>query len=472
MKINIQKTLKSKAELLILPVFKDKKLPEEFQKFTTKEFKGEEGQTIQTQIDIKGYPSRLLVLGMGEKASLQKFAGKAGKFAKAEKLENLAIQIPEEMSDDISRIYELLLMSQYEYTKYKTKEKKSPPAYKLKAITFITSKTEKTLKKSLKEAEVRAEASALTKDLINSPSNYVDAAYMAKEARKIARENGYKIAVLTEKELKKMKWGGLLSVNQGSKKPAQVVVLEYKGGKRKEKPIAIVGKGILFDAGGLNLKPTNYIETMHQDMGGAGTVFGVFKALKKLGIKKNVLGIIPLAENLVSADSYKPSDIITMLNGKTCEITNTDAEGRLILADGITYATKLKAAEIITIATLTGAVEIALGNRYAGLITNKDELADKMREAGEKVGELAWQLPLHDDYRKKLDSEIADLTNCDITERGAGTAKGGAFLEKFVEDTPWCHIDIGGVAFTKAPQDHQQKGATSHGMGMLLEYLS
>jgi len=195
------------------------------------------------------------------------------------------------------------------------------------------------------------------------------------------------------------------------------------------------------------------------------------KTLDKLKIKKNVIGIMPLAENMVSGNAYKPSDIIKMFNGKTVEITNTDAEGRIVLADAITYATKLKPSKIITIATLTGAVAVALGNRYSGIISNTKETVDELIKAGEEVGELFWELPLHDDYKETIESDIADFKNCDISDREAGSAKGAAFLEPFFEDYPWAHIDIGGTAFTSKPEDFQSKGATAHGLRALVKFL-
>ena len=262
-------------------------------------------------------------------------------------------------------------------------------------------------------------------------------------------------------------------MNQGAVKEAQCVILKYFGADdKKEKPIVIVGKGVIFDTGGYNLKPTNNIETMHQDMAGAATVLGIFKILKGLRIKKNIIGITPMAENLVSAEAYRPSDIIKMYSGKTVEITNTDAEGRLILADAITHATKLNPEAIITIATLTGAVAVALGDRYAGLISNNTKLRKELQNAGHEVNDLGWPLPLHPDFKIKFNSEVADIRNCDIgTQRLAGSSKGASFLERFVDGKKWCHIDIGGTAFTSDPLEYQSKGATAHGFRMLVRFL-
>jgi leucyl aminopeptidase len=295
---------------------------------------------------------------------------------------------------------------------------------------------------------------------------------MSAEAHKIAKENKYKIAVFGDKELKKMGWGGLLAVNQGSSKEAKVIVLEYDGGSKKEKPIALVGKGILFDAGGYNLKPKDHIETMHQDMAGGAVLLGIFKLLKKLNIKKNLVAVIPIAENLIGGNAYRPSDIIKTLSGLTVEITNTDAEGRLILGDGVTYALQFDPECVITIATLTGAIMVALGDRYAGLMGNDKELINAIKNAGDDVDDLGWEMPIHRDFKKKMDSEIADLKNADLgTSKLAGSQKGAAFIERFVENKKWCHIDIASTAFTHDPKDYEEKGATGAGLRMLLKFL-
>jgi len=211
---------------------------------------------------------------------------------------------------------------------------------------------------------------------------------------------------------------------------------------------------------------------MHQDMAGCATVLGIFSVLKKLGIKRNVIGIAPIAENLISDKAYRPSDIIKMYSGKTVEITNTDAEGRLVLADAITYATEFEPESIITIATLTGAVGVALGNRYAGLIGNDIPLRKALEKAGREVDDLGWPLPLPSDYKKKMDSKIADMRNADLgSSREAGSSKGAAFLERFVGKNKWCHIDIGGTAYTDDPKDYEGLGATGHSVRMLLNYL-
>jgi len=487
MKIKLQKKIKSNTGMLVIPVFEGdikklpKKYPEEVLSFIRKrikedDFKGTAKESFVGYLDVKSLPGKLLVIGAGEEGKFdrveaRKFGAKVGKAAISKKAEELTIVFPELFAKYAEEIFEGVLLTQYKYDEYKTEKDKKKKKHELKLVSVVASKGAKEISKDFDKAKLIAAAADYTKKLVNRPSNKVDAEYVARKAREIAKDNKYKLALFGDKELKKMGWGGLLAVNQGSKKDARAVVLEYQGSKvKKEKPIVIVGKGILFDAGGYNLKPTNYIETMHQDMAGAATVLGVFTVLKKLGIKRNVVGIIPCAENLISEKAYKPSDIIKVYSGDTVEITNTDAEGRLVLADGITYGTKLNPDVIITIATLTGAVAVALGERYAGLFSNNDDLLGELKGAGDYTDDLGWGLPIHDDYRKRIESKIADLKNCDL-KRTVGASTAAAFLEKFVDKNKWCHIDIGGTAFTEDPKEYEQKGATAHGLRMLLRFL-
>jgi len=480
MKIQVKRKLVVKKSVLIVPIFKDqpKKLPKFFPKEVktflsqlegTKDFLGKENQSETTYVESKDFSGKIIVIGLGEqkkynKKKAREIGATIGKTINSGKAANSFLLLLDEMEVSSYEFIEGVLMSEYRIDSLKTKKIKKE---KEKTLSIISGKN---FTEDVKKAQVVVDGLNYTKDLVNKPANIVNANYFAKDARKLARENGYKVAIFGDKELKKMKWGLLLAVNQGSEGEAKCVVLEHKGGKKNEKPIVIVGKGIIFDSGGYNLKPTRYIETMHQDMAGGGTVMGLFKVLKKLGIKKNVIGIIPLAENMIDNKAYRPSDILKSYSGKTVEITNTDAEGRLVLADGITYGIGFKPKLIITIATLTGAVGTALGNRYAGLLGNDVEAIKAMQKAGSEVDELGWTLPLPSEYKKRLNSKLADMRNHDLG-REAGCSLGAAFLERFVEKNKWCHIDIGGTAFTEKPKVYQQMGATGHGYKMLLEFL-
>lgn len=486
MQIKIHKKIKLDSGLLLAPIFKDqlKNIPGFFPKtvasFITERvkkahFKGKKAEFVDTFISEKNLPDQILLAGLGDgKKYNSRFArelgGKIGKYALAHKIKELSVLLNEGMVDFSEEFLQGLMMVQYTFDHFKNQKKE--PTVKLERLDLISETGSRPIENAASKAELVMRGINLTRDLVNYPSNVVNGERLAKEARLIAHENKYKIVILGNKELEKLGCGGILAVNKGSKNDAKLIVLEYDGGKRKEKPIVLIGKGVIFDTGGLNLKPTNSIEEMHQDMAGGATVLGIFKILKQLGIKKNVIGVIPVVENMVSETSYRPSDIVKMFSGKTVEITNTDAEGRMILADAITYGAKLNPEFMITVATLTGAVAIALGDRYCGLMGNDPKVRSALQKAGRAVDDLGWPLPIHRDFKKKMKSEIADLRNYDPgTGRYAGSEKGAAFLENFVEKNRWCHIDIGGTAFTDDPKEYETKGATAHSFRMLVRFL-
>jgi leucyl aminopeptidase len=484
MKIKIETAVKSNKGLIVFPLFQEnlKKLPkncsEKVKKFVktqvkAKDFEGKDSEHLFTYIDDQ----KTLVLGAGETKKFstklaRELGAKIGKSVKGYKVTELTVVLHDDFECFEQEIIEGILMTQYVFDTFKTSDKKNKKK-ELEKINLIVSKSTKNLRKSVDNAIDIVNSIDLVKDLVNSPANYIDSEYLAKEAKRIAKENKYKIRVMGKRELTKLKAGGILAVNKGCDRDPKLIVLEYRGANSsKEKPVVLIGKGVIFDTGGYNLKPTGGMETMQQDMAGAATVLGVFNTLKKLGIKRNVYGIMPVVENLVNEEAYRPSDIITMLSGKTVEVTNTDAEGRMILADALYYGSELNPEFMLTIATLTGAVSVALGDRYCGLMGNNDDVVRKFIDAGNEVDELAWQLPIHNDYRKKMDSEVADFKNYDRgTGRRAGTAKAAAFLEKFVNKKDWVHVDIGGTAFTTDPKPYEQKGATAHGLRMILKML-
>lgn len=487
MKIQFNKKLGLDKGIFVVPVFQEdlkKKnnqhanVVNDFISFAIKSenFKADFGETFFTHVNEKNFPPKLLIIGAGqfEKLSANKariLGAKIAKVAKQTKCEELSFQMLPQLEEFIEELTEGLLFIQYDVGVQKNKSKK--PNAAIKIIEFITEGNTKNLESKTSKAQDIAEAVTFVKDLVNNPSNVVTIDYMAKAAEKVAKDNKYKINVLGIKEFTKAHWGGVLAVNQGSDNEPKCVVMEYSGASNpKEKPIVIIGKGVVFDAGGYNIKLTGSIETMHQDMAGAAAVYGVMSLLKKFGIKKNVVAITPIVENLINAKAFRPSDIITMLSGHTVEITNTDGEGRLILADAITYGQEFDPKYMLSIATLTGAVSIALGDRYAGILGNSTELQDMLSNAGKQVDELVWSLPIHPDFKKKLNSTVADLKNRDpATFRLAGTAKGAAFLGNFYGKKEWCHIDIGGTAFTSDPQEFQTMGATAHGLRLLLRFI-
>ncbi len=486
--INLENKIATGNHVLVVPVFEGefkktvKDLPKKISEFLAKvegnkEFTGKKGEKIYTYVEDANLPAKLLLIGLGKKENFKYRVAKEsgaiiGKNLKAVKAKEAEMFLPDEVKHLAAVFLEGLFLSQYEVDKMKTKFTKKEDL-KIEKLSILTEMKKPEFEKALDRAKMMTETADYIKDLVNSPSNIIDTNYLANEAAKIAKENGYNVEILRKKELEKIKAGGILAVNQASKKEPGLFVLEYKGAKNKdERPIAIVGKGIVFDTGGVNLKPGQHMNEMHQDMAGSAVVLGLFKILKKLGIQKNVIGVGALAENSVGSDSYKPSDIITMLSGITVEVNNTDAEGRLVLGDGVTYSLKYNPKSIFTIATLTGAVYVALGHKYSGLISNDGKIRRDILQAGREVDDLGWPLPLHPEYKKAMESKIADIRNDDReTARGAGSSKGAAFIEKFVDKHDWCHIDIASTAFADMPKPYESKGATASGFYMLLRYL-
>ena len=293
---------------------------------------------------------------------------------------------------------------------------------------------------------------------------------MAKYAKELSKI-GVKVDVLGEKEMTKLGFGALLGVGQGSVRESQLVVMKWMGGKKDEKPIAVVGKGVTFDTGGINIKPSNGMEDMKYDMAGSGVVLGLMQSLAMRKAKVNVIGVMALAENMPSGSAQRPSDVVTSLSGQTIEVLNTDAEGRLVLADALWYTQdKFKPQYIIDLATLTGAITVALGYEYAGLFSNDDKLCDMLTAAGTAVGEPLWRLPMGKAYDKDINSDVADVKNVG-SGRGAGSITAAHFLERFVNKTPWAHLDIAGMAWDKAAKPLTGKGATGYGVRLLNEFL-
>ncbi|MEM1282985.1 MAG: leucyl aminopeptidase, partial [Chlamydiota bacterium] len=310
-----------------------------------------------------------------------------------------------------------------------------------------------------------------TRDLVNDNADVVTPQYLVKCARSLSRKYGKLSATIFDKKrLEKEKMGLILAVNRGSAGDPALIMMKYRGNPKSKDHTVIVGKGVTYDTGGLNLKPTGSMETMRCDMGGAGSVFGIMEAVAALGMKVNITGVVPTTENGIDAHSYKPGDVYVGYSGKTVEIGNTDAEGRLILADALAYVSKkLKPSRIIDFATLTGAMVISLGRVCTGIMANDDRLAEELARAGEETYERVWRLPLFDEYRKQLKSDIADIKNIGGREGGSITA--AFFLKEFVGDIPWAHLDIAGTAFVSKADEYRPKNATGVGVRLIVEYL-
>ena len=305
-----------------------------------------------------------------------------------------------------------------------------------------------------------------TRDLGNTPPNICHPTWLAEQAEKLAKDNDViKTDVLDEKQMQKLGMHSLLSVSAGSAQPAKLIVMEYRGGKAKDKPYVLVGKGITFDTGGISLKPGEGMDEMKYDMGGAAAVFGAMKTIAETKPKINVVAVIAAAENMPSGTATRPGDIVTSMSGQTIEILNTDAEGRLVLCDALTYVKKFDPEVVVDMATLTGACIIALGSHATGLLSNNDTLANELLAAGERAGDRAWRLPLWDEYQSQLDSNFADMQN--IGGRPAGTITAACFLSRFTKDYPWAHLDIAGTAWLSG----KAKGSTGRPVPMLVDYL-
>jgi leucyl aminopeptidase len=307
---------------------------------------------------------------------------------------------------------------------------------------------------------------ALAKDLANLPGNICTPSYLAEQARQLGRQQDkLKVTTLSEKQMERLGMNALLSVSRGSRQPARLIVMEYRGGKVGEKPVVLVGKGLTFDAGGISLKPAANMDEMKYDMCGGASVIGTLQACAELELPINLVGIVPASENLPDGEANKPGDIVTSMAGLTIEILNTDAEGRLILCDALAYAERFKPAVVIDIATLTGACIVALGHHISGLLGNDDNLMAELLEAGEACNDRAWRLPMGEEYQKQLESNFADLAN--IGGKGAGTITAACFLSRFAEKYKWAHLDIAGTAWKSG----KEKGATGRPVPLLTELL-
>jgi leucyl aminopeptidase len=305
----------------------------------------------------------------------------------------------------------------------------------------------------------------LTKDLANTPANYCTPQHLADHARTLAeRFKSISVDVLSEAAMEKLGMGALLSVSRGSEQPAKLITMQYNGGSATDKPVVLVGKGVTFDSGGISIKPGPQMDEMKYDMCGAATVFGVFAALAESGLAINVIGVIPATENLPDGKATKPGDIVTSMSGQTIEILNTDAEGRLILCDALTYAERLKPDAVIDIATLTGACVIALGHVATGLFANDDKLAAGLRAAGEDAWDRVWPMPLWEDYQEQLRSNFADLAN--IGGRPAGSVTAACYLARFTKKLRWAHLDIAGTAWRSG----RDKGSTGRPVPLLVRF--
>nr|WP_286948207.1 leucyl aminopeptidase [Pseudomonas sp. UBA6718] len=353
----------------------------------------------------------------------------------------------------------------YQFDQFKS-EKAEPRA--LKKITLLADKAHiADIERGSLHAQAIASGMAFTRDLGNLPPNLCHPSYLAEQAKALGKAHkNLKVEILDEKKLKELGAGAFLAVGQGSAQPPRMIVMHYQGGKKDEQPFALVGKGITFDTGGISIKPAAGMDEMKYDMGGAASVFGTLKAVLELQLPINLVCLLACAENMPSGSATRPGDIVTTMSGQTVEILNTDAEGRLVLCDTLTYAQRFNPRTLIDIATLTGACVVALGAHTSGLLGNNDALIKQLLKAGEAADDRAWQLPLFDEYQEQLDSPFADIAN--IGGPKAGTITAACFLSRFTKDVHWAHLDIAGTAWISGGKD---KGATGRPVPLLTQYL-
>ncbi len=478
------------VEALAVAVFKDEKAGEGLLKtldeaagglitrvIQTEEFAAKTGETAYFLLSGKGLKAgRLLLIGCGERdayqaAQISRMAGTASRFLRSKRASSIAI-FPR-ADGDAGKVAQTAMvgaiMGLFEPDKYRTKDKEQRELQRIAVV--IESGDKKTLQQGAERGRIIGEAVNLTRDLANEPGGYLTPTILAERAQKVAKKFGLSIDVLDQRQMEKLGMGSLLGVSRGSDEPPKLIVMKYEPRKagRKKGLLALVGKGITFDSGGISLKPGENMELMKYDMTGAATVIGAMQAIAQLKPSIAVLGVAPCSENLPSGKATKPGDILKAMTGKTIEVINTDAEGRLVLADAIAYAKKLGATQIIDMATLTGAVSIALGDVNTAILGTDQVLIEQVIEAGREVGEKFWQLPLDDEYTNQIKSDIADIKN--IGGKKAGTITAAAFLKEFADDTSWAHLDIAGTAWSDTAQPYRSKGPTGVALRTLVEFI-
>jgi leucyl aminopeptidase len=415
---------------------------------------------------------RLLLVGGGKSKSfsitdLRKLAGAAVRALKPRSLRSLAFLVPEGVSatDGVSAIVEGAFVGNFDPDTYKSDRKDQA----VQSLTVVASGDQAALQQAMDQARIVAESQNFTRELVNEPSNRMTPTILANRARDMAKETGLKFEVYGADKIKELKMGAFWGVAQGSDEPPALIVMRYEPAGAPEKPVlGLVGKGITFDTGGISIKPADGMEKMKYDMAGGATMIGAMRAIALLKPKVKVIGIVCATENMPSGKAQKPGDIQTAMSGKTIEIINTDAEGRLVLADGLCYARQLGCTHLIDAATLTGAVVVALGYANVGVFANDDEFYDRFKAAVEQSGEKMWRLPVTDEYLEMTKSSIADLMNTGGRWGGASTA--AAFLKEFAENTPWIHLDIAGTAWMEDNKPWIAKGPSGIAVRSLVEF--
>lgn len=434
------------------------------------DMKGKMGATSVVYAPGTQY-QRILLAGLGpdmEEDTIRFVAGRIAQKAVELGVKEFSIVSPDEASP--SRIVEGVSMSLYKFDRFKSKKKDDDGT--LPECTIVAAG--KAAARAAKTAGIVSDGVEFTRNVANMPPNECTPAVLAGLAKKIARKNKMKCTIVTKAELKRRGFGGITAVGQGSSNSPRLIIMEYNGGAEGDSPTVLVGKAVTFDTGGISIKPSEKMDEMKFDKCGGCTVLGILKAASEMKLGVNLVGIVPAVENMPGGDSYRPGDIIKMYSKKTAEIMNTDAEGRLILADALSYGEKrYHPRAIIDFATLTGACIVALGNNVAGMVSNNRGEVARIMDASKRTTEQVWELPLNQDYMDMIKSDVADMKNIGIG-RAAGTITAAAFLRNAIDKTPWVHIDIAGVAWTQAgtkEKPYNPKGATGFGVRLIMDYL-
>jgi leucyl aminopeptidase len=481
------------VQALAIAVFKDEKADDGFLKdldkitgglissvIDSEELKGKEGENVYLHLIGNGElkAQRLLLVGVGERGEytttqVSQMAGTAVRALRGKNAKSIGVvpRLDGDAEEIASVVVEGAFIALFDPDKYRTSDKEEREITRL--IVVMDGADETGLKRGVERGQIIGESVNFARDLSNEPGAYMTPTIMAERARDIANEFGLSVDVLDEARMEQEGMGSLLSVARGSDEPGKLIVLKYTPPNTVEESeglLAFVGKGITFDSGGISIKPGENMELMKYDMSGGATVMGAMRAVGQLKPPIPVLGVIPCAENLPSGKATKPGDVVRAMTGKTIEIINTDAEGRLVLADAIAYAKKLGATRIVDLATLTGAVSIALGDVNAAVLGTDQELIDEIIVAGKEAGEKFWQLPLDKEYSRQIKSDIADIKN--VGGRKAGTITAAAFLKEFADGISWAHLDIAGTAWGEEAKPYRSKGPTGMAVRTLIKIVS
>ncbi|KKP35456.1 MAG: putative cytosol aminopeptidase [candidate division TM6 bacterium GW2011_GWF2_32_72] len=470
------KDLKKLAEISLLPI--DQLIKE-------RQFKGGKSEKLHFPVLINNKIKHVVLVGLGSKEKtieIESYRGAVGtlyRTAECLKLKSLAVSLPvislfkTDLEDLAKQTASTWVIASYNFDEFMSKKTGAEKNKEVELEIIVASDEHKAVKVGVDYGCVVAEAANMARRWIDLPANIVFPTYLADRAEEVAKSGGLKIQIFGEKDVISMGMGGLEAVSKGSHRDCHLVIMEYNCGKKTAPTIGLVGKGVTFDSGGLSLKPAASMETMKEDMSGAAAVIAAMKVISELKPKVNVIAAIPLTENLPSGTATKPGDIIRFYNGKTAEILNTDAEGRLILADALAYISKNYALDaLLDIATLTGACIYATGPFFSGLMSQDQKMLDRVQKAGNSSGDAVWSLPFIDDYRAAIKSPVADISNCGSPRYKAGTSTAGLFLSNFVEEgTPWAHLDIAPTAFNVPDRSYFRSGATGVGVRLLVDFV-